>query len=154
MGDTLVVGLGSTFRGDDAAGLAVVDRLRKSEGRGLRVLAETRGWAGVLDHWTGQDDAIVVDSAQSGCSPGRVWRFDGLTESIPERLFRTSTHAVGFGEAVGLAGSLGRLPRKLVVFGIEGEAFEPGSGLSPRVEASVEKVVDLILRECRAHNAG
>ena len=39
-----------------------------------------------------------------------------------------------------LARELGRLPR-LVVYGIEGETFEAGEGLSDPVEKTVEKLV-------------
>ena len=41
-------------------------------------------------------------------------------------------------EAVELARELDRLPRRLVVYGIEGESFEAGEGLSPAVETTVD----------------
>ena len=48
-----------------------------------------------------------------------------------------------------LARELGRLPR-LVVYGIEGESFEAGEGLSDPVEKTVEKLVlDLYQRAQR-----
>jgi hypothetical protein len=53
-----------------------------------------------------------------------------------------------------LARSIRRLPRSLVVYGIEGSSFEPGARLSPDVEVSVEEVVVAVLRECGAQNAG
>ena len=42
----------------------------------------------------------------------------------------SSTHALGLADAVELARSLGRLPQRVVVYGIEGAAFEFGNGLS------------------------
>jgi hydrogenase maturation protease len=151
--NAVVIGLGNPLRGDDAAGFVVAERLRKLAGASLRVIAESRGGVGLLDRWTAEDNVVVVDSVQSASRPGRVFRFDGLRESIPERLFRRSTHAVGVYEALELARSIGRLPRRLVVYGIEGRSFEPGAQLSPDVEASVEEVVGLVLRECCAQNA-
>ena len=52
----------------------------------------------------------------------------------------TSTHAVGLAEAIELARTLGRLPARLVVYGIEGERFEAGTGLTPAVSAALAAV--------------
>ena len=46
------------------------------------------------------------------------------------RLFRTSTHLLGVAEAVELGRELDRLPQRLTVYGIEGERFDVGEGLS------------------------
>jgi len=48
---------------------------------------------------------------------------------------------------VELARALGRLPPRLIIYGIEGKSFEAGAGLSPEVQAAVEGVVERVLRE-------
>jgi hydrogenase maturation protease len=48
---------------------------------------------------------------------------------------------MGLPEAVELARELDRLPPRLVVYGIEGESFEAGEGLSYPVQKTVEKLV-------------
>ena len=149
----VVVGLGNPFRGDDGAGIAVADRLRSAGSACLRVVTGSAGGAGLLGSWNGEEDVYVVDSSRSGGRPGSVRRFDGLKDPLPERFLRASTHSVGVREAVALARYAGRLPRSMVVLAIEGGNFAAGARMSSEVEASVEEVVNLILRECSAQNA-
>ncbi len=60
---------------------------------------------------------------------------------------RSSTHSFGVAEAVELARALGRLPARIVVFGIEGRDFAQGEGLSPDVDAAVDEVVRRVTEE-------
>ena len=41
-------------------------------------------------------------------------------------------------EAIALGRALGRLPRQLLLFGIEGGRFDAGASLSPEVERATE----------------
>jgi hydrogenase maturation protease len=54
---------------------------------------------------------------------------------------------MGLPEAVELARELGRLPGRLVVYGIEGENFEAGEGLTEAVQKTVAKLVLDLYRE-------
>ena len=138
MSDTLVIGLGNSFRGDDGAGPAVA--------RGLLddVLARVRAYegepVGLIEEWTGADAVIVVDAVSSGAPPGTIHRLDPLAQPIPAALSQGSTHAFGLAETIELARALDRLPRRLVVYGIEGERFTAGEELSPAVTRAVEHV--------------
>ena len=51
------------------------------------------------------------------------------------------------GEAVAMARALGRLPKRVVVFGVEGEKFEVGEQLTPAVAAAVPVVVAAVSGE-------
>ena len=82
-----------------------------------------------------------------GAEPGTVHRFDAASGPLPSREFRSSTHALGIGETVELARALGRLPARLVVFGIEGESFGSGGELSGGARTGVERAVELVLEE-------
>ena len=62
----------------------------------------------LLDAWEGADVALVIDAAASGAvAAGTVHRFDASGEGVPARVFRSSTHAFGVGDAVELARALG-----------------------------------------------
>jgi hydrogenase maturation protease len=50
-------------------------------------------------------------------------------------------------EALALAETLGMLPPRVVVFGIEAASVEPALGLSHAVAAAIPGVVDRILEE-------
>jgi hydrogenase maturation protease len=129
----LVIGIGNAARGDDAAGLIAARRLGGLEHEGDPV--------GLLDLWDGADCAVVIDAVSSGAAAGTVHRFDAAGAPLPAwSRSSASTHAVGLAEAIELARTLGRLPPRLVVYGIEGERFEAGTQLTPAVAAAVEAV--------------
>jgi hydrogenase maturation protease len=136
-----LIGIGNRFRRDDAAGLEVVRRLRLAHPPGVRLIEEEGEPASLIEAWSSADEALVVDSISSGAAPGKLHRFDVTDAPLPAQVFNPSTHALGLPEAVELARELGQLPRRLIVYGIEGETFETGEGLSEPVQKTVEKLV-------------
>lgn len=136
---TLVIGVGNEWRRDDAVGLVVARRLR---GSGVRVLEQEGEPTALLEVWHGAEHAVVVDAVSSASEVGTVHRLDALAGPLPSELFRGSTHAFGVAEAVELGRALERLPRSLLIYGIEGGDFTAGNGLSPEVDRAVNEVVD------------
>jgi hydrogenase maturation protease len=136
--DTLVIGLGNSWRGDDGAGPAVARGLLDEVPARVRVYE--REPVGLIEDWAGADAVIVVDAVSSGAPPGTIHRLDPLSEPIPAALSQGSTHAFGLAETIELARTLHRLPQRLTVYGIEGERFAAGEQLSPPVSAAVEAV--------------
>ena len=143
----VVVGVGNAVRGDDAAGLVVAERVRRRAADGVDVVECEQEPTRLLDAWAGADLALVVDASLSGAEPGTIRRFDAIAEHVPARTFRSSTHAFGIGDAVELGRALGRLPERVVVFGIEGADFALGSGLSAPVASAVDEVAEAVLGE-------
>jgi len=101
----------------------------------------------LIDAWQGASTALVVDAVESGAEPGTLHRFDASIDPIPARLFRTSTHAFGVGDAIELSRTLGTLPSRVFVHGVEGGAFDAGRGLSAPVAAAVEPVAEAVLAD-------
>jgi hydrogenase maturation protease len=60
---------------------------------------------------------------------------------------RNSTHALGLGEAIALGHALGKLPVRLIVYGIEGADFGFGDSLSPEVQTAIGDAVRRVLAE-------
>ena len=135
-----LIGIGNRFRRDDGAGLEVVRRLRLAHPPGVILIEQEGEPASLIEAWSTVEESLVVDAISSGSEPGRLHRFDVTHAPLPTEIFNVSTHALGLPEAVELARELGRLPR-LVVYGIEGESFEAGEGLSDPVQKTVEKLV-------------
>jgi hydrogenase maturation protease len=77
-----------------------------------------------------------------------VHRIDALTASLPQS-FGSSTHHFGLADTLELARSLGKLPGRLVVYGIEGGSFAAGPGLGQPVDAAADALADEIVRELR-----
>ena len=150
-GAEVVIGVGNRFRRDDAAGLEVARALRAREvGRDFAVREEEGETLALLDVWEGARAAVLVDAVCSGAEPGTVHRIDVSRQGLPEGVrSSTSTHAVDLAGTIELARALGRLPARVVVFGIEGRRFDAGEGLSPEVRAAVERVAASVLGEAR-----
>ncbi|HEX3294770.1 MAG TPA: hydrogenase maturation protease [Solirubrobacterales bacterium] len=135
-----LIGIGNHFRRDDAAGLEVVRRLRLAHPPGVILIEQEGDPSSLIEAWSTVEESVVVDAISSGAEPGRLHRYDVTHAPLPAEIFNVSTHALGLPEAVELARELGRLPR-VVVYGIEGESFEAGEGLSDPVQKTVEKLV-------------
>ena len=146
----VVVCLGNRYRGDDAAGPAIADLLRERLPAGVELAAVEDEPTRLLDAWQGADAAVVVDAITSGAPAGTLHRFDASAEPVPARAFRSSTHAYGLAETVELGRALGRLPRRLVILGVEGASAAAGTRLTPAVEAALEPAADAVLGELAA----
>jgi hydrogenase maturation protease len=144
---TLVIGVGNRHRHDDAVGLDAVERLRPRLPPGVRVVAFEGESTGLLDLWEGAGLVVLVDATAPTGRPGTVHRFEGDLAPFFAAPPPTSTHGLSVGEAWRLGGLLGRRPARLVVFGVEGAEFSPGIGLSAAVAASVDPVVEAVVRE-------
>jgi hydrogenase maturation protease len=94
---------------------------------------------------------IVVDASQVGVEPGTVHRVPGeeLTDLTPPD---GNLHRFRWDQALGFAQWLlkDEYPEDVTVWLIEGESFEPGAVLTPAVQASVERVADLIAADVTA----
>jgi hydrogenase maturation protease len=145
----VVVGVGNAYRGDDGAGLAVAERLRGRLPDGVDLAACADEPTRLIDTWEGADAAVVVDAVSSGGTPGTVHRFDASDTPIPAHVFRSSTHAFGVAETIELSRALGTLPRRVLVYGIEGAAFTAGEGLTAQVETAVGQAVEAVLADIR-----
>jgi hydrogenase maturation protease len=143
---TLVIGVGNTYRGDDAIGLLIAQHLKIEGPDGLRVEASEGNATELLELWKKAEIVIVVDAVCSGGTPGTIYRLDATSQPVPARFFNASTHNFGVAEAIELGRVLEGLPPRLLVYGVEGKQFELGAALS----LEVEKVIEPLLEQIRA----
>ena len=136
--------LGSRYRGDDAVGPLVGDRLLAA---GAVVLDCGDEPTRLLDIWDGFDLVVIVDAVSSGAAPGTVHRVDAGDGPLPRDLGLASTHAFSVPDALELGRSLGRAPRRVVVIGVEGAAFGMGDPLTPAVDNALDGVARMVLAE-------
>jgi hydrogenase maturation protease len=133
-----VIGLGNEWRGDDGVGIEVARRV------GGRVLAGEP--IGIVEALDGEDEVVLVDAVSTGASPGTLFVFEAGSDPLPTPIFgAASTHSLGLAEALELARTLGRLPRRVVVYGIEGESFGFGKGLSSAVAEAADRLTEEVL---------
>jgi hydrogenase maturation protease len=145
----LIIGVGTAYRNDDAAGLIVAERLRALLPEGASVITHEGEGVSLMEQLADSEAAVVIDAMSSDAEPGTIRRFDASAQPLPAQTFRHSTHAFGIGQAIEMGRALGKLPRRLIVYGIEGQDFEAGTQLSPAVELSIETVARRVLREAQ-----
>jgi hydrogenase maturation protease len=150
----MVIGLGNENRGDDACGLLVARLLRTRLGPSVSVLERDAEGTELLDLWSGRDLVVVVDAVKAGGPPGAVLRMEIGSEPLPTALTATSSHGVSLGQAVALGQVFQRLPKRLVLYGIEAANFDPGASLSRPVAGALETVAFQIENEIRLHAEG
>ncbi|MDH4301765.1 MAG: hydrogenase maturation protease [Nitrospira sp.] len=148
-----IIGLGNELRGDDAAGLLTVRRLRHMIGDRAEVIEAGMVGVDLIELMTGASVVILIDAARSGKAPGSVHRFDASVSPIGRQVFPRSSHAIGVSEAIELARAMGVLPATVIVYGVEVGNTEVGHPLSPPMGEALDHVVRQIIQECEACHA-
>lgn len=147
-GKVLVAGIGNIFRGDDAFGVEIVNRLSSRQMPGNVTIKDfgIRGFDlaySLMERW---ELVILVDALPRGGTPGTLYVLEvGEVEQPSSR--EIETHGMTPLRALELVRSLGGSPPPTIVVGCEpgdlgGE--EGTMGLSPAVASSVEEAICLI----------
>ncbi|MEJ2720390.1 MAG: hydrogenase maturation protease [bacterium] len=139
-----VVGIGNPDRGDDAAGILVARALAGRLPPGATIVESPGDVTDLVTILERSRCAVLIDAAQSEAEPGTVYRFDATKEPLPAEYFRCSTHAFGLGQTIELARTIGLLPRRLFVCGIEGRDFSIGAPLSDGTRAAIDAAASMI----------
>jgi len=142
----MLLGIGNEYRHDDGVGLIVVRHL-KAKALPHVIAIESREGLTALEACHKADFVIVADAVVSGVEPGTICRLQAHVEPLPRQVFRGSTHTFGVAEVIALARALNQLPRRLIVYGIEGKNFAPRTGLSEAVEKAVPEAIARIVQE-------
>jgi len=141
-----VIGVGQRYRGDDAVGLLVAERVRAMAPPGVEVLTESSDAAALLTAFEGADACLAIDSAHSGGAPGSVLLL-GPDDVAAPRGAATSSHGNALAEAVALGAALGTLPGRFRIVAVVGTDFRLGDALSAPVQAAVPNAVAAVLAE-------
>jgi hydrogenase maturation protease len=146
-GRVLIIGVGNEFRGDDAVGLEAAKRLDGKVPGDAIVLRHSGDGVGLVEAWKTSDSVVVIDAMRSGRPVGSVVRYEvGLTPDFKQKS-NASSHGFGVSESVELARAMGRLPKSLVIYGIEAANFGLGSDMSPMVEKAIDAAVEAVVKE-------
>ena len=143
----LMIGIGNSYRGDDAAGVLAARRLKDAGIDSFTVLEHSGEGASLMETWKGADAVILIDAVSSASPPGTIHRLEPLNNPLPAQMFQSSTHAFSLPQAIEMARALDDLPAALIVFGIEGQNFHAGTELSPEVSNALPELVRRVLEE-------
>jgi hydrogenase maturation protease len=153
-GALAVIGIGSRNRGDDAAGLLAARFLRRRLPAGVAVTCGSPDPVSLIALWDEAEAVWLIDAVVSGAAPGTVHRVDAVTERLLARPPCRSTHALGLADAVELARAVDRLPRRLVVFGVDATAFPLGGRPTAEVRDGARRAAHAVRAEATAALVG
>lgn len=146
-----IIGIGQSFRGDDAIGVEVVDGFRKLfvdliEKNNICVEINNLPGLELINLVVGFDSVIFVDAVQTGLKPvGTIYK---LKEKQLASFVSGAKSAHGMGVAESLA--LGRklqpdeMPQSIRILGIEANQFEMGEGISLAIDEKIPEILEVL----------
>jgi hydrogenase maturation protease len=142
----LVIGLGNPLMADDGIGIAALERLR--EGwilpRSVRLVDGGTLGMNLLPLIEQADELVLLDAIDGGKPAGEPVVLE--REDLPRHPgLKLSPHQINAGDALALAELRGSLPPKLVAIGLQPARVEMLSGLSPAVEAGMDRLLELVV---------
>jgi hydrogenase maturation protease len=143
VGKTVVVGIGSPH-GDDQIGWRIADRLSQAMGS-LVEIYKAASPIELLDLVDRADELTICDACRADSDFGTIRRWNWPTEAIETCRF-SGSHDLPLPAALELASQLGRLPRRVTIWGVNIGSTQPMTNLSPEIEAAVLTVTRQILQ--------
>lgn len=151
MSGIVIIGLGQSFRGDDAAGLEAVRRWQ-AEHPASDARVERVGLPGLqlLELLKGARAAIIVDAVQSGAEPGAIHILRDA-DIAPFTVGSDSAHGWGVAESLALGRQVcpDEMPAQITLIGIEAAQMGLGQPLSAPVAAALPQAVEAIEAQVR-----
>lgn len=151
MRTALIGGIGNVLLGDDAVGPYVL-RLLESKyefGSDIELLDLGTPALDLTHQIVGLKSLILIDSVTSDDPPGTVilYKKDDILRVAPAE--RLDPHSPALSECLLTAEMLGSSPENVLLVGIVGAGFEPGSALSESARNAVGPAIEAILSELR-----
>ena len=146
----LVLGIGNLLIGDEGVGCKTVEELARRYQLPPEVECIDGGTAGfeLLPMLEGRDHVILIDALRDEREPGTVIMVED--EHVPKAFMnRTTPHQLGICDVLAAAELTDALPKHLTLYGVEPKQLDVGIGLSPEVEAGMEKVISAVVEQLR-----
>src|SRR5690242_19819706 len=149
MSKVLIAGIGNVLVGDDGIEPFAIKMLESQYDFEADVELAVLGTPGLdLPLYLSRANALIlVDSAKFGGEAGaiRLFRNRDILQIAPRKSI--DKHSPVLVESIALTEMMGLLPRELLMIGVQGSRFEPGSPLSRPVRQSIPHIIDAVRRE-------
>jgi hydrogenase maturation protease len=150
----LVLGLGNILLSDEGIGVWVAESLRREFEFPPDVAVLEGGTLGLdlLPRLDGVERLLLIDAVRLGRAPGDVVRLEG--DEVPAVLdVKVSPHQVGVQDLLAAARLMGSEPPHVVLWGMQPERLDPGTGFSARVKDALPRIETAVLGELRGWGA-
>jgi hydrogenase maturation protease len=143
--DTIVIGVGNPWRGDDGVATEIIQRLSAKEHLPCIFYDGGTDALALLDLIPQYGKAIIIDAVTMGAAPGTVRVFSPAEAKINIQGDALSTHGFGLAELLHFIEELS-IKTEIVIVGIEPEKIDFGLGLSAVVAGKVEEVMAKVIK--------
>lgn len=132
--------------GDEGVGIHVIEELSKRDlPPDVEVVDGGTGGIALLNLMEDAGKVIVVDAVLGGKGPGEIYVL-GIDKLMKGRVKFFSLHEMDLLSTLKIGRELGKLPKELVLVGVEPKNYEEYSmDLTPEVKAVIPKVIEVIL---------
>ncbi len=145
---TLVLGLGNILLHDEGLGVWVTESLGRRFAFPPDVTVLEGGTLGLdlLPRLDGVEQLLVIDAVKLMAAPGEIVRLEG--DAVPAALaIKISPHQVALQDLLAGARLLGSDPPHVVLWGMEPERLDPGTGFSASVSDALPRLQAAVLDE-------
>jgi hydrogenase maturation protease len=146
----LVLGLGNVLLRDEGLGVWVAETLKRELQfpEGVSIVEGGTLGLDLLPLLDGVGRLCVIDAVRLGRAPGSIVRLEG--DDVPAALdVKLSPHQIGVQDLFAAARLIGREPPSVVLWGMEPERLDPGTGFSLAVARSLPVLRDEVVEELR-----
>jgi hydrogenase maturation protease len=142
-----VLGIGNLLLKDEGIGIHLVQKLASVvDDANVKIIdaGTYPDFLSLVDEST--DKLIIVDAVKTGDRPGTIYRFS-FDDVDLDAVTPVSLHDMSVLDSLRTMALFNRQPKSTVVIGIEPKTIDFGLDLSPEVEESLPKIVNLVLKE-------
>ena len=142
--DTLILGLGNDFCGDDGIGITIAESVKANINDCADVIISNESGLAIIDYLLGYKKAIIVDAIHTGkCQPGTVIE---LTVDDLRQVSSPSPHYTGLPEIKKLSHELNlEFPDQIRIFAVEiPDTYEIKETISKPVSGAIDDVAGRI----------
>jgi hydrogenase maturation protease len=149
---SLILGVGSPLRGDDALGILAVQRLRAHPHLppGVDVIDGGTDGLGLVPVIEAYERVIIVDAVEMGLPAGTIRRLSWDEVRLIHQEGVLSLHQSGLADALLLAQALHVLPPELVIYGVQPHNTGWDEPVSESVERALPELIASLIDEVRS----
>lgn len=140
-----ILGIGNTLYSDEGLGISALPLLKKELGNSadIEIVDGTTEGMQLLGPVEDTNRLIIVDAINAGRQPGDIVILS--KEQIPAfNGIKMSVHQIGFQEVVSAAQLRGRLPERMVMFGIQPASLDLNTEMSETVKRVIPDLIERI----------
>lgn len=147
---TAIIGIGSLVMGDDAVGPRITEELRTIHTGRVQFYELNTPAYDLITYFHDYKNVIIIDAATFGASPGEIRRVQREEIIRWQPSAGTSMHDIDMISVIDYASQLDMLPENLILYCIQIASAEMSEQLTPAVEESIPRAVEMISADITA----